>query len=155
MPSWWRWERSRPVAELSPAERGFLGRQRVAHLATVDVEGLPQVVPVCFALVDSAVYIAIDEKPKTGDPRALKRLRNIVANPRIALVADVYDDADWGRLGFVLVRGTARVLARGSEAPAALAALRAKYAQYAGMGLEERPMIAVSVERVTRWGALD
>jgi hypothetical protein len=35
-----------------------------------------------------------------------------------------------------------------------LVALRAKYPQYRDHRLEVRPMIAISVERVTRWGAV-
>ncbi|HEY0582963.1 MAG TPA: TIGR03668 family PPOX class F420-dependent oxidoreductase [Chloroflexota bacterium] len=137
--------------------RGFLMRQRVARLATVDESGAPHVVPVCFALVEQTVYIAIDEKPKRvgREVRRLQRLRNIAAEPRVALVADVYDDADWGRLGWVMARGTARVLEEGQEHAAALAALRGKYAQYAAMALEGRPVIALAIERLTAWGELD
>ncbi len=90
--------------------RRFLERQRVAHLATADARGAPHVVPVCFALLDDTLYIAIDEKPKQADIWRLRRMRNIAANPQVAVVADVYDDADWSRLGFALVRGRARVL---------------------------------------------
>ena len=143
------------MSQLDAAARAFLSRQRVAHLATVSATGVPHVVPVCFALVDETIYVAIDEKPKAGDPRGLRRLRNLAAHPQVALVADVYDDADWTRLGFVLVRGTARVHARGAEVPEALAALRGRYAQYGGMGLEERPLIALGVERVARWGRVE
>jgi PPOX class probable F420-dependent enzyme len=134
--------------------RQFLERRRVAHLATASVDGAPHVVPVCFALVDSVVYVAIDEKPKRfEDPLKLRRLRNIAENPRVAIVADVYDDGDWSRLGFVLVRGVARVLISGAEHTNAVVALRSKYAQYRDMALDERPVIAVDVEQVTAWGA--
>ena len=137
-------------------ERQFLERRRVAHLATVGGAGAPHVVPVCFALVGSVVYVAIDEKPKRfEDPLKLRRLRNIAENPRVSMVADVYDDVDWSRLGFVLIRGVARVLVEGSEHREAVAALREKYAQYREMALEERPVIAVDVEQVTAWGRLE
>jgi len=113
------------------------------------------VVPICFALLDETVYVAIDEKPKRGAPMHLQRLRNITQNPRVAVVADVYDDKDWSRLGFVLVHGPARVLGSGDEHRRALEALRRKYAQYRTMALDERPVIAIQVERVTTWGRLD
>jgi PPOX class probable F420-dependent enzyme len=140
---------------LEAAARRFLDHQRVAHLATADASGAPHVVPICFAVLDETVYVAIDEKPKRGDPWQLRRLRNIAENPIVAIVADVYDDDDWSRLGFVLVRGQARVVAAGSEHQQALDALRSRYRQYQDMALEERPLIAVDIQRVTSWGQLD
>jgi PPOX class probable F420-dependent enzyme len=137
--------------------RQFLARERVAHLATADAGGAPHVVPVCFALVGECLYIPIDEKPKKSrDVRQLKRLRNILENPRIALVADVYDDADWSRLGFVLVRASARIVeAADGEHAEAVRVLREKYGQYRSMRLEERPLIAGDVMAVTTWGRLE
>ena len=133
--------------------RDFLARQRVAHLATATPTGDPYVVPVCFALVGSTVYSPIDHKPKQADPRALRRVRNILANPRAALVADAYDE-DWTRLGFVLLQGAARLVdPAAAEHARALRELRAKYAQYVGMTLEDRPVLALDIQRVTAWGA--
>jgi nitroimidazol reductase NimA-like FMN-containing flavoprotein (pyridoxamine 5'-phosphate oxidase superfamily) len=66
----------------------------------------------------------------------------------------VYDDDDWSRLGFVLVRGRARILANGDEHRRAIDSLREKYVQYRAMALEERPVIAIDIERVTSWGQL-
>ena len=126
----------------------------MAHLATADASGAPHVVPVCFALVDDTLYVSIDEKPKRAAPTRLRRLRNIEQNPRVAVVADVYDDRDWSRLGFVLVRGQARTVLTGEEHARALDVLRGKYAQYRAMVLEERPVIAIDVERVTSWGQI-
>jgi PPOX class probable F420-dependent enzyme len=128
----------------------------VARLATADAAGEPHVVPVCFALVGPTLYVPIDEKPKSIEATRLRRLRNIAENPRVALVADVYDDRDWTRLGFVLVRATARILINSDdERTVALAALRDKYAQYRDMALEERPLIAADITRVTTWGQLE
>jgi PPOX class probable F420-dependent enzyme len=133
--------------------RAFLDRQRVAHLATAGADGTPHVVPICFVLLGDRLYVAIDEKPKRGQPGQLQRVRNILANPRVAIVADVYSE-DWSQLGFVLVRGRARMLSDGEEHQSAVSALRSKYAQYAVMALDDRPMIAVDVERLTRWGMI-
>jgi PPOX class probable F420-dependent enzyme len=142
----------------------FLERQRLAHLATADTTGAPHVVPICFALIGTTIYIAIDEKPKTGDFWRLRRLRNIADNPRVAIVADVYDDQDWSKLGFVLVRARARILSSvAAEAPVtdlaeqarAIRTLRAKYPQYVNMALEERPTIAADIESVTAWGRFE
>ena len=137
---------------LDEPARGFLTRQRVAHLATADAHGAPHVVPVCFVLLEATLYIAIDEKPKQGDGRGLRRLRNIATNPQVALVADEYDDQDWSRLGFVLVHARARLVEAAAERTRAIAALRGKYPQYVAMALEERPLIAADVQRVTAWG---
>jgi PPOX class probable F420-dependent enzyme len=135
--------------------RGFLERRRVAHLATADASGAPHVVPICFALVGETVYIAIDEKPKTSEVTRLRRLRNIAENPRVAIVADVYDDQDWSQLGFVLLRCTASVLSpQVTEHALAVDALREKYPQYRAMALESRPVIAAQITAVTPWGQL-
>jgi len=139
---------------LSQAERHFLESRRVAYLATADARGAPHVVPVCFAVAESGIYITIDEKPKRVAARALKRLRNIAENPQVALVADRYDDREWSRLGWVMVRGRAEVLDGGPEHAAALLGLRARYPQLAAMALEGRPVIAIRVERVASWGDL-
>ncbi len=148
------------MATLDARVQRFLERQRVAHLATATADGAPHVVPICFCLgcgaAGQTLYVAIDEKPKTGDLTRLRRLRNIVANPSVAVVADVYDDHDWSRLGFVLLRGGARVLVPpADEHRQAVTALRQKYPQYRAMALEDRPVIAVDVQRVTTWGAID
>src|SRR3990172_7594427 len=104
---------------LSETDLRFVQRQRVAHLATADANGRPHVVPVCFAYLEGRFCIAIDEKPKRT--RRLKRLRNIAENPSVALVFDRYDD-DWSRLGWVMVQGTASVIASGPEHDRAVAA---------------------------------
>jgi PPOX class probable F420-dependent enzyme len=136
--------------------RRFLERQRVARLATADAGGTPHVVPICFVLLGDTAYIAIDEKPKTAEFLRLRRLRNIAENPRVAIVADVYTDDDWSRLGYVMLRATARVLTSEVEEHArAVAALRAKYAPYRAMALDARPVIAADVTSVTAWGHLD
>ncbi len=141
---------------MDDAVRRFLARQRVAHLATADSSGDPHVVPICFVVSGETVYIAIDEKPKTTELMGLRRLRNIAENRRVAIVADVYDDEDWSRLGFVLLRADASLIDAGApEHAAALKALRAKYPQYRAMALEGRPLIAARITRVTRWGRLE
>jgi PPOX class probable F420-dependent enzyme len=96
--------------------RRYLASARVGRLATADGEGRPHVVPVCFALVGDALVTAVDEKPKSAPPDRLRRVRDVTANPRVALVVDHYTE-DWSRLGWVQVRGTAAVLDPG-DAPA-------------------------------------
>ena len=129
----------------------FLQARR-AFLATCGEDEQPHVVPVCFAVVDKLLYIAIDEKPKSGRP--LRRLRNIAENAKVSLTADVYDE-DWSRLWWVMLQGSAAVIARGAERPAVLSALRGRYEQYRSMRLEDLPLIEVTVTRILSWQASD
>ena len=133
-------------------ERHFLVANRVGHLATADRRGTPHVVPVCYALDDPTLYVTIDEKPKRGGP-PLKRLRNIIENPKVALVVDRYDE-DWSRLGWVMLRGSAEVLYAGPEHDHAQRLLRDRYPQYRTMQLTPLPVIALRTTRVTSWGDL-
>lgn len=139
---------------LNDEQRRFLDGRKIGHLATADADAQPHVVPVCFVIADDMLYITIDQKPK-GDPRRLKRLRNILDNPNAAFVADRYDD-DWIRLGWVLLRGPAEILdaADGAEHGRAQALLRSRYPQYKAMALDALPVIAIRIERVASWGDL-
>ena len=137
---------------LSEHQARFLASRRVGHLATADARATPHLIPVCFVVSEGALYITIDQKPK-GDVRGLKRLRNIIENPLAAFVADRWDE-DWTRLGWVMLRGPAEILAEGAEHDRAQALLRARYPQYREMELDGLPVIALRIERVTSWGDL-
>ena len=137
---------------LSEQQARFLADRRVGRLATADARATPHLVPVCFVVSDGALYITIDQKPK-GDVRALKRLTNILENPRVAFVADRWDE-DWTRLGWVMLRGRAEILRAGTEHDRAQELLRSRYRQLAAMQIAERPVIAIRLERVTSWGNL-
>ena len=134
--------------------RATLETARHGYLSTASAEGDPHLQPVVFQLVEDSVYIAIDEKPKTT--LRLRRLTNIESNPRFALLIDNYDDT-WDRLWWILLRGPATVLWPSTweveEAEAAIEALRAKYPQYVPMALEERPLLKLTPDRITRWSA--
>jgi PPOX class probable F420-dependent enzyme len=142
-------------------ERDYVASARVGRLATADADGRPSAVPVCFALVagenDDApsVVTPIDEKPKRAPPDALRRSRDIEANPFVTLVIDHYSE-DWSRLGWVQIRGTAtRLAADHGDHAEACRALRAKYDQYETHALEERPVIRIEVGSVGSWGSLE
>jgi len=97
----------------------------VARLATVGPDGAPHLVPIVFALVGTDVIVsAVDGKPKRS--RALKRLANIAAEPRVSVLADHYEQ-DWSRLWWVRADGVARVLPAYAEG---LEALVERYPQY-------------------------
>ena len=119
---------------------------RVARLATVGADGNPHVVPICFALDGDTLYTAVDAKPKST--RALRRLANIRANPRVEVVIDHYED-DWTRLWWVRLAGRARVV---ESDPRGLELLRAKYPQYRD-DPPPGPFVVVTVESRQEWHA--
>ena len=138
---------------LSDGERRFLSDRRIAHLATADAQAAPHVVPVCFAVAQSTLYITIDEKPKRIPGTALKRLRNISENPTVAVVVDRYDE-DWALLGWVMLRGRAEILPEGTEHDDAQALLRQRYRQLEAMQIGKLPVIAIRIEHSASWGNL-
>lgn len=138
---------------LSDTERLFLNNRRVAHLATVDRDAAPHVVPVCFAMFDDTLYVTIDEKPKRSLGTPLKRLKNIAQNPAVAIVVDRYEE-DWRQLGWVMLRGRAEILIDGREHDEAQTLLRSRYPQLQRMHIVELPVIAVRIVSATSWGNL-
>lgn len=138
---------------MSPEIRKFLEQARVGHLATVDGQGRPSVVPICFVVHKNQVFSVLDEKPKRADVRRLKRVRNLAENAYAAVVVDRWDE-DWRWLAWVQMRGKARTEEPGDVQRLAVSLLRAKYPQYRTMNLEDRPVIVVDVEIVRTWGNL-
>ncbi len=138
---------------LNEAQRRFLASSRIAHLATADRTGMPHLVPVCFCVEAHSLYIAADEKPKRTDV-VLKRIRNIMENPAVAVTVDRWDE-DWTRLAWVMLRGPADILSGGPEHDAAQDQLRQRYPQYRTMNLTPLPVIALRIQRVLSWGTLD
>ena len=136
---------------LSDEERRFLTDRRVAHLATADAHAVPHVVPVCFAIEQVSVYITVDDKPKQRPGAMLKRVRNVLDNPAVALVVDRYDE-NWSLLGWVMLHGRGEILSNGEEHDRAQALLRARYRQLETMHIARYPVIAVRIERSTSWG---
>ncbi len=141
---------------LDDADRAFLGMARRAVLATIAPDGGARLVPICFAVADDApvLYTPLDDKPKrVDDPLALARVRDILADPRVTVLVDRWDE-DWGRLAWLRCDGRAELLDPGlaiTRPPSPPFARR--YAQYATHDLEARPLIAITVDRVVRWAA--
>jgi PPOX class probable F420-dependent enzyme len=127
----------------------LLARSRVARLATIRPAGRPHIVPITFAVVDGVIVTMIDQKPKTT--MQLQRLRNIEANPAVAVLADEWDE-DWDRLWWVRVDGTARVHIGDDLWRRARDALVIKYPQYS----DHPPTgdaIAITIDEVTSWAS--
>jgi PPOX class probable F420-dependent enzyme len=141
------------VPSLSAAARELLTAGRVAHLATSDQYARPHVVPIVFVWREAVLYTPLDRKPKRDDDwHALRRVRNIETNGRVAIVVDRYDE-DWSRLAWVLLEGVATIIESGDERDAAATLLREKYAQYETLPLEGRPIVRVEIERTDEWSS--
>lgn len=136
---------------ISSEIRRLVTQTRVARLATADSTGAPHLIPVCYALDGETIYSIIDQKPKRDRATNLRRIRNIISNPKIALLLDKYDE-DWTRLWYVLLRGVASIIHRGPEHRWALTLLRRKYGQYSDMALEDRPIIRIRIFHAVTWG---
>jgi PPOX class probable F420-dependent enzyme len=139
---------------LSPAAFHLLRSARVAHLATADRKGRPHVVPICFAVDGWELFTPLDEKPKKSPPLRLKRARNIILNPKVAVLVDHYEE-NWRRLTYILIHGRAMLAMRGKKHRKAVRLLRKKYSQYRSMRLEERPVIIVRYLSAHSWAAKD
>jgi PPOX class probable F420-dependent enzyme len=136
------------LEELPGWARELLATERVGHLAFLDDQDRPRVLPVTFAVLGDSLWSAIDEKPKRAAEPA--RVRYLRRRPEAAFCVDRYSD-DWSRLAWVQLVGRIDVLAAG-ESGAALEALAARYEPY-----RERtppgPLLRLSVERSLSWRA--
>ena len=141
------------MRSFTKAELGFLTRMRVARLATADAAGQPHVIPIVFAVDGHTLYTPVDKKPKRVAPSQLKRMRNLLVNPQVAVVVDQYDE-DWVRLAWVLVTGRGEIVESGAAHATGIGLLQDKYPQYRAMPLTQCPLIVVTPLRVTSWGAL-
>ena len=150
---------------LTPDERRFLADARNATLATLDPDGRPRLVPICHVVGETddrlgrpRLYSAIDEKPKLSpDPARLGRVRDLLILPEAVVLAHRWDE-DWSNLGWVRVYGRAELLEpqphEREEHAKAVIALRFKYPQYETHGLEERPIIRLTIDEARSWGKL-
>jgi PPOX class probable F420-dependent enzyme len=139
--------------QISKPIRQFILSHSVARLATADKGGQPHVIPFCYAFDGARFYFVVDEKPKRQTGKPLKRVRNILENPQVALVIDDYAD-DWTQLAYVLVSGTAALVEDQEEYARALVLLRDRYPQYRLMNLTfaRNPMVRITPTKVHTWG---
>jgi PPOX class probable F420-dependent enzyme len=143
--------------DIDEITRQFIREHRVARLATSDADGQPATIPICYAFDGEYLYVAIDEKPKSVPDHELKRVRNIRANPCVAVVVDDYSE-DWSKLVYVLISGIAEIISwpeNANEHRRAVELLREKYLQYRSMKLEERPIIKITPARIKRWAPIE
>jgi len=110
------------------------------------------VIPICFAFDGKTLYSSLDEKPKRATPRNLRRVRNIITNPTVSMILDLYSE-NWQELRYVIVQGTAKIVYKRKEHEYAIELLREKYPQYRHMKLEGRPVIRLEPKRLIGWAA--
>jgi PPOX class probable F420-dependent enzyme len=136
---------------LDPArQRELVATAAVGRLATLRPDGTPRLVPITFALVDGQLCSVVDELKRKRHPR-LARLDDVRRDPRVGLLVDHYE-ADWSRLWWVRVDGTAAVHEGGELHERALDALAAKYPPYAA-ARPGGPLLVISPTRWAGWSA--
>jgi PPOX class probable F420-dependent enzyme len=129
--------------------RRRIATARVGRLASIDPNGRPHVVPICFAVSGTRVVSVIDQKPKRTVQ--VRRLENVRRNPDVQLVVDHYDD-DWSALWWVRISGRGRVVDGGATRDEAIDLLGRKYRQYR----EHRPMgpvLVIDITQISSWQA--
>ncbi|MBM3224044.1 MAG: TIGR03668 family PPOX class F420-dependent oxidoreductase [Candidatus Tectomicrobia bacterium] len=146
-------EQTPRMAALQDDLTALIQAHRIGHLATADATGAPHLVPICFVYTGQVLYSAIDHKPKRRTGYRMKRIRNIVENPRVAFLVHHYAE-EWQQLYYVLMRGPASILETGQERQRALGLLEAKYPQYQERQLAQSDGLVIKMvpESVQRWG---
>src|ERR1700730_16690446 len=122
----------------------LLERERVSRVATVG-DGMPHLVPVCHVVAGGKIYF--------GSGRRGRKVRNVRANPRLALTVDLYSD-DWSHITGVMVQGRGRVIERGPRFRALRRRLYAKYPQYAreaALGESDSVIVELTPTHVFSW----
>jgi PPOX class probable F420-dependent enzyme len=140
----------RTLEELPSWAARLLDEARVARLGLLDEDRRPRVLPVTFVVHAGSLWSAVDRKPKRDPAREPARVRFLRESPHAALTVDRYDD-DWSRLAWVQVLGDVAVLPV-TRAAAAIAALTAKYPQYAREP-PPGPVLRLEPRRVLCWSA--
>jgi PPOX class probable F420-dependent enzyme len=122
---------------------------RVGHLGLIDANDRPRVLPVTYAIYESAAWTAIDNKPKRPghEPARVRWLRE---RPSATLTIDLYDD-DWSALRWVQLIGEIAVI-EGAATGGVLDALTQRYPQYRAHP-PPGPVLRLSIQRTVWWRA--
>ena len=131
---------------IKKAAADLLRLERIARVATAGPGGLPHVVPICQVLVDGRVYFASGTQGR--------KVKNLEANPQVAVVVDVYSEA-WGGLRGVMVQGRAALITRGPRFRKIRRLLYEKYLQYpddAAIDESDSVIVEVTPTHVFTWG---
>lgn len=136
---------ARKPARLTKKLAEFVQFERVCRVATSGAAGTPHVVPVCHALGGGKLYIGSG----TG-----RKMKNLVENPQVTVVVDVYSDA-WSLLRGVMIQGRAKLVRRGPGFRRGRDLLYRKYPQYrreAALSPSDSVIVEITPTRVFSWG---
>ena len=136
---------ARKPARLTKKLAEFVQLERVCRVATSGAAGMPHVVPVCHALGGGKLYIGSG----TG-----RKMKNLVENPQVTVVVDVYSDA-WSLLRGVMIQGRAKLVRRGPGFRRGRDLLYRKYPQYrreAALSPSDSVIVEITPTRVFSWG---
>ena len=127
--------------KFSRTELRFLKKNEVCRLATVLGTGAPHVVPVCFIFHEGFLYIATDYDTR--------KYKNIFANPKVALVIDVYRPNRG-----ISIEGDAEILERGEEFKRVFALFHEKFdwVRKDPWDEGEAPFIKIKPLKKVSWG---
>lgn len=128
-------------ARLTPKERRYLDRARVARVSSADGRGRSHVAPLCHAFDAAKRTAYVYTSGLTS--------RNLRRRPAAALECDDYFE-DWARLRGLVAHIRARIVRRGPELDRARRLLKRKFKQYEDYEIDE--VIALHIERITSWG---
>jgi PPOX class probable F420-dependent enzyme len=140
---------------LTSSEQRLLGEEaRRATLATIDPDGRPRLVPICFVLLADALWTPLDDKPKAvTDVRDLARVRDILARPDVTVLVDRWSE-DWTELAWLRISGRAQ-LVEPADVPAEVrTGLRTKHPQYRDHDLGVRPALRIEIVTTAGWSAI-
>jgi pyridoxamine 5'-phosphate oxidase family protein len=121
------------MSVFSDAEITYLNDQRLCRLATVGPDGQPHVVPVGYRYNADLDTIDIGGH----DFAKRKKFRDVMRNPRVALVVDDIASTDPWRVRGIEIRGEAEVLRAGGDR--------------LGPGFDPE-MFRITPQRVHAWG---
>ena len=106
------------MVKLNEAARGLIESGALAHLATIDADGSPQVAIVWVGLDgDQLVSAHLDHRQR--------KLANIRRDPRVTLSFESTESDPYGMRRYLVIRGTAEITEGGG--PALLARLAKTY----------------------------
>lgn len=122
-------------------EADFLEKNEVCRFATVDKNGQPHVVPVCYIFHDDSIYVATDYDTK--------KYKNVRENPRAALVVDTYKPHR-----AIVIQGKVEILERGEEFRKIREMFykRFKWARDDPWEEGEAPILKIIPEKKLSWG---
>jgi pyridoxamine 5'-phosphate oxidase family protein len=122
------------MAIFTGKELEYLRSQRLARLATADLQGAPHVVPLGFRVAEDGAAIDVGGRSFAGS----MKYRNIKSNPRVAIVIDDLASVDpWTPRG-IEIRGIAQ--------------LHEGDGRGVGPGAADQPWARIIPERVVSWG---